>query len=198
MPEGLKPYQRSSIAHAMPSNVQLLCLAPQTWVHAERWVFPSFVTWKANGFIPRPHLDWLRQRIFSSLNLKENEPSRRIYISRQKAKGRRVRNEAAVVEMLQGWGFEWVTLEEMPFEEQVKLFHSAEIVVGPHGAGFSNLLFSGQIKVIDLLPSWSPATHFFFLAQSLGQKYSYVRAHSTPEVGEFDVNITELKKLLEL
>ena len=42
-------------------------------------------------------------------------------------------------------------LETLSITEQIALFHQAEIVVGQHGAGFTNLLFSGpQTTAIEL------------------------------------------------
>jgi Glycosyltransferase 61 len=43
---------------------------------------------------------------------------------------------------LAGAGFEKVVLELLPFDEQVALFRRAECVIGGHGAGLSNIIFS--------------------------------------------------------
>lgn len=67
---------------------------------------------------------------------------RRLYITRRDAQMRRVENEAEVVAALLPFGFETVELEGMAVTEQVLLFAAAEIVVGPHGAGFVNTVFS--------------------------------------------------------
>lgn len=67
---------------------------------------------------------------------------RRLYISRAGAqRGRPVANEREIEAILGSRGFETVRLEELRVREQAKLFASAEVVVGPHGAGFTNLVF---------------------------------------------------------
>lgn len=196
VPLELRPFQARSLALLRPDNVRLLCLPSTAWVNADKLLFPSFVTWKANGYIPEPHLNWLRQKAFAGLHLSEHRACRRIYISRRWANRRRILNESGVISMLAKYGFEEHMLEDYSFEEQVRLFHSAETVVAPHGAGLSNIIFSGRINVIDLLPSKVPATHFFFLAESLGQRYSYLMADSSPE-GDYNVDIEALKRLVE-
>ena len=69
------------------------------------------------------------------------EERRRLYISRAGAQRRPVANEREIEAILGSWGFETVRLEELRVREQAKLFASAEVVVGPHGAGFTNLVF---------------------------------------------------------
>ncbi|NOG52157.1 MAG: glycosyltransferase family 61 protein [Chloroflexi bacterium] len=75
---------------------------------------------------------------------------RRLYISRSKARRRRVLNESAVIALLAPLGFEAFTLEDLSVAEQVRLFAGAEAVVAPHGSGLTNLVFGQGIKVIEL------------------------------------------------
>lgn len=65
----------------------------------------------------------------------------RIYVSRDDAATRRVANEPEVCAVLARYGFERVLLGQLPFTEQVGMFERARIVVGPHGAGLTNVLF---------------------------------------------------------
>jgi Glycosyltransferase 61 len=67
---------------------------------------------------------------------------RRVYVSRRLASARRVLNEEQVVETVRSFGFETVCLEELPLLEQIRLFREAEAVIGPHGAGLANIVFS--------------------------------------------------------
>lgn len=78
------------------------------------------------------------------------EPRKRLYISRR-AGSRSLEDEAELEERLQAEGFESVCLEQLPIEEQVRLFEGASVVVAPHGAGLSNIVFmtSGS-RVIEI------------------------------------------------
>ena len=67
---------------------------------------------------------------------------RRIYISRKLTSARRVTNDDAVVDMVRDFGFEPVCLEQKPLSEQITIFREADVIIGPHGAGFANIVFS--------------------------------------------------------
>ena len=65
---------------------------------------------------------------------------RRIYIDREQATLRKVINNAEVKAALASYGFECVALETLGLAQKQELFANAEMVVGPAGAGFSNLV----------------------------------------------------------
>lgn len=75
------------------------------------------------------------------VGLAERQISRRVFISRSGTAIRRLVNELEITASLKSLNFEIVTLENMPFAEQVELFASATIVVALHGAGLSNIAF---------------------------------------------------------
>jgi hypothetical protein len=68
---------------------------------------------------------------------------KKIYISRSDAKIRRITNEVEIGNLLTSqFGFEIHSLTGMKFSDQVALFASASIIVGPHGAGLANCVFA--------------------------------------------------------
>jgi len=50
-------------------------------------------------------------------------------------------NQQEVLQSLRPLGFKPVWLERLPLAQQIELFYRAECVIGPHGAGLTNLLF---------------------------------------------------------
>ena len=75
----------------------------------------------------------------------------RLYISREKAKRRRVTNEAALWTELAAHGFVKLHLEELTWARQITAFRAAKVIVAPHGAGLANLVFcQSGTKVIEL------------------------------------------------
>jgi hypothetical protein len=68
-------------------------------------------------------------------------PSKKYYLSRSKAKMRRVVNENELLLVLRAHGIEWMCAEDLDFREQVQCFSNAKAILGPHGAGLANLLF---------------------------------------------------------
>lgn len=75
----------------------------------------------------------------------------KIFISRAKARRRRLVNEAEIESRLMAQGFVTVVLEDLPFLEQVRLFAHAREIVGLHGAGLTNLVFSAPgTRVVEI------------------------------------------------
>ena len=75
----------------------------------------------------------------------------KIYLSREKARRRRVVNEAELWPWLQARGFVKVCAEDLNWDQQIEVFRRAQVIVAPHGAGLANLVFcSSGTKVIEL------------------------------------------------
>jgi capsular polysaccharide biosynthesis protein len=68
----------------------------------------------------------------------------RILVSRKDASDRVLENEDELAEALVPLGFERVLLRELDYPAKVRLFAQAEIMVGSHGAGFTNVGFCHQ------------------------------------------------------
>jgi hypothetical protein len=102
------------------------------------------------------------------------QPFRLLYISRSRAKRRRISNEDEVSEMLRLLGFEKVNLEELKLIDQVKLFQQARVVIGCHGAGLTNIMFMQKNQiVIELKSNNNNYWCYFSLARAFGLKYYY-------------------------
>ena len=67
--------------------------------------------------------------------------ARKLYVARTDAQTRAMRNEAAVIEEMRRYGYEIVPPGTLSFTEQVRLFRSASVIVGAHGAGLTNIVF---------------------------------------------------------
>jgi len=82
----------------------------------------------------------------------KNPPSaEKIYISRSKARRRRITLESALIEALEKKGFGIVHPETMNWKEQINLFRHAKVIVTAHGAALANLVFCRPgTKVIEL------------------------------------------------
>jgi hypothetical protein len=75
----------------------------------------------------------------------------RLYISRARARRRRIANEAELWTQLSPRGFVKLELEELTWQQQINAFLGAKIVIAPHGAGLANLVFCAPgTKVIEL------------------------------------------------
>ncbi len=74
-----------------------------------------------------------------------------IYISRNKSRCRRIINEKELIEILKKFNFKILYLEELTIAQQKELFYNSKIVIGPHGARLTNLIFCKKnTKVIEI------------------------------------------------
>ena len=102
------------------------------------------------------------------------QPFRLLYVSREKAKRRKIRNEDYVYELLAKKGFEKLILEDIPLKNQVKLFQEARLVIGCHGAGLTNIMFMQKKQtVIELKANNNNYWCYFSIARVFGLKYYY-------------------------
>jgi capsular polysaccharide biosynthesis protein len=70
-----------------------------------------------------------------------NSKYRRIYLSRANARYRKVVNDLEFISFLEKYGFSCCSNRNLSFVDQVELFRNVEVVIAPHGAGLSNLVF---------------------------------------------------------
>lgn len=99
---------------------------------------------------------WVRETFQKVLPAPPKRTDRRLYVSRHKALCRKIINEEAFFESLRPLGFERVLAEDMSLREQIELFASASVLIGPHGAGFTNMLFMPEGSTI--LECFEPRT----------------------------------------
>jgi capsular polysaccharide biosynthesis protein len=131
--------------------------------------------------------------------------SDKVYISRSKAKVRRVINEKEVVAILKEHGFWVVLFEDYPFEQQVKIILNARYVVSNHGAGLTNMLFLPAGSSVFELRKCADSHNncYFSLACALDLKYYYQLCKSeNPDKDAFSadvyVDLKLFRKNLEL
>ncbi|MFN3077286.1 MAG: glycosyltransferase family 61 protein [Alphaproteobacteria bacterium] len=145
--------------------VSLNCHAAQV----DTLYFPSFYS---PGGYSRQQIGTLSQRLRKAFRVEDRRQHRRIYISRNDARGRRVANEAQVLERLLPLGFECVTLSGRSMADQAGLFAEADVVVAPHGAGNTNMLFAAPgSTLIEVVPADTPNICYWLLTKQNGQRY---------------------------
>jgi capsular polysaccharide biosynthesis protein len=161
----------------------------------ESWTLENF-WWQPPAVHPDDQtpgaMQWIGQKIVQSVPLGHAEKPVRIYISRTLPSARVIANEGELFPGLLEMGFQTCRLEEMPFEEQVQLFRNAEVVVGPHGAGFTNLIFSKpSTRVVEILAKGYERRCYWTSCEELEHDYQFYLGE--PEfpgrLGEPDIKI---------
>jgi FkbM family methyltransferase len=98
-----------------------------------------------------------------------------VYVSRADATHRRTSNEAAVRALVEACGFTVVEPGRMRFEEQVRAFSRARIIVGTHGAGLTNVIWAPPgALLLELLPEQLDDAGYRFLSTLAGHRHYYL------------------------
>jgi capsular polysaccharide biosynthesis protein len=140
---------------------------------------PTLVNRKEGGLAPI-YVDWLRERMRSAVEARSDQLdtesfSSRVYISRDDADRRGVSNERELVERLREYGFERYLFAEMDTVETIALLMQADIVVAPHGAGLTDILYADDAAVIELSRGTEPNTWaYYMLADQVGLRYRHL------------------------
>jgi hypothetical protein len=94
-------------------------------------------------------------------------------------------NHDALLELLKKKrpDLEWLVFDSQPFLETVALFSRAQIVVAPHGAGLTNMLFSPpDTRVIEIMPTKNPNLCYYHLAALLKFEHCIVPCEHLPDL----------------
>ena len=168
----------------------------------ESWTFEHFWWQPPTSHDHTPGaMQWIGQQIVQSIPIGQAENPVWFYISRTLPSARVIANEEELLPGLLEMGFRICHLEKMPFEEQVRLFQNAEMVVGPHGAGFTNLIFSKPgTRVVEILAKGYERRCYWTLSSELGHDYRFhLGQPKFPErKGEPDIEVNAVQLLSAL
>jgi capsular polysaccharide biosynthesis protein len=135
---------------------------------------------------------------------KKNRCSKKIFIDRSESifKHCQIINNNEVKNNLIKMGFSIHKTGAMSFFEQIYLFNNAKVIVGAHGAAFTNLVFcKPKTKIIEIIPKSHPNTvnkkiskvknlnYFRFITKDLKE--------NEKTTGDIVVNINALNKKLK-
>ena len=124
------------------------------------------------GLVNKYILNYLRFLVNSNTKIQKKV----LWITRTK---RRVLNEKQIVERLKiNYSVTIVDLEKISVAEQINLFNKHEVYIGPHGAGFTNIVFINSVykrKLIEIFPEGLGTPTYSMISSSQNIKhYSYV------------------------
>jgi capsular polysaccharide biosynthesis protein len=98
---------------------------------------------------------------------------RKLYLSRADASTRQLVNEAALGEMLAGFGFETIVPGVMPYREQLEHMRTASHVIGVHGAALTHLLLCPPgTRVLEIFHPLYGTPAFAVIALACGLDYA--------------------------
>jgi len=187
---------REALECILPENFTIEYVQPDQWFELENFILPSYVSSRANAFMPPEYYDFIRENTFKRLGVqKPTSATGRYYISRDRAKHRRITNEDEVAGLLAEFGFEKILIEDYTFQQQVELFRNAEAIVSPHGAALGGIMYGEDLKVCVLYPEARPAGYFYTLARGLGHQHFCLNGNGQ-EDDDFHVEPDDLRRVL--
>ena len=153
--------------------------------------------------IPTWLITWLRKKYIKKKYTNKNLP-KRIFINREfdsNLVARKIVNNQEVENLLINLGFKSISLSDLNFVDQIKLFKNANFIVGLHGAGFANMVFSNKRTKILEIASINNGNVLLSLAKKCKLNYKRIIGINISKKLKFQnshvlVDINKLKKLI--
>jgi capsular polysaccharide biosynthesis protein len=160
-------------------------------VEVERLFYPEMLS--PTGHTSPHAIAWLRDVFAGHLSLAL--PHRRLYVTRRDAR-RRILNEDAVITLVGQYGFEVVCPGDLSVVEQVTHFSEASVIVGPHGAGFTNMIFAPEgATLVELFGSNYVNGCFWAITNLRRQRHAFVTFDT--ETLDYSVDLDRVRAILE-
>ena len=163
-----KPFVRDLVGMFQLKEERLRALDQGHGYRMEKLIAPSPVS-----ILGSPHraiASFFRKHLPRSVQTAGKK--RRLWISRRNAKERVVFREEKLHGFLRRHGFCICELENLPIAEQMALFSDASLIVAPHGAGLTNLLFTRpNTLVLEMFPFGYINQCYRVLASTMKSRY---------------------------
>ncbi len=173
-----KPFQRQTLEQLGIPGDRILESDRHPHLQASRLVVPSFAS--PLGWATPESIEFLRSHFLSPPSTPSNSP-KRLYLSRQTARYRNVINEADLIQCLDKQGFTVITLDKYSVQEQAQLFANAEVIVAPHGAALTNLVFcQPKTTVLELFSPNYIRYYYWSICQYLKLNHYYAIGTALP------------------
>lgn len=119
-------------------------------------------------------LEFVRKNVLKKLP-KDYKGYKRIFLSRKNASARRTYNEEDVIKLVEKYNFSIIYVEEKSLEEQAAIFNEAELILGPTGAAFTNMIFcKSTCKIICFTNYAIDLSIFSTIANLIGIDMQYI------------------------
>ncbi|MGY6073935.1 glycosyltransferase family 61 protein [Actinobacillus pleuropneumoniae] len=160
------------------------------WLSFDELIIPCFSTFGHLHTLTKYYTEITNYPI---INSKSREDIKRIYVSRANAKMRRVINEDVIVSELIARGFSIIEPGNYSKLEQREIFSNAEVVIGPHGMGIANSVFSKNLKaILEIMNTDYHRISYFRTAQLKGCLYAAYYVNPLPLDASYNNNYGDI------
>lgn len=186
--DNLKPFQIELLKLVGVEDLDLV-----SWVEHQKVKVKKLIVGKSrrtgtnmDEIVSPSGMKWLRETVYS--NLLKSKPlfKKRFFLSRQDTDSRRIVNYDELLPLFEKFEIEVVSTDSLSVVEQVNLFMYAEFVFSVHGAGLTNIIFSENLTILELIGNvdvegdfqWYCA--YYSMSQALGHRYSFLSCETIP------------------
>ena len=125
----------------------------------------------------------------------QNIPGHRLlYLKRGTTKLRKLRNADEVNDMMSAEGFHLAEFGWQDFKNQIAAFRHADLVVGTHGAGLSNIVWKKHGNLLEIFPRNARKTVYLNIAARRQWTYGYHFAGPEGHNQSFEVDVEALRQ----
>ncbi len=170
-----RPFMKESLTLLGINSDCIIPARKDIYIQADTLIVPSIAS--PFGYPSEYTINFLRKTFIplAQKSIEFRKFSKKVFISRKRSNRRKIINEDDVFGLFEPYGFVAYNLEDLSVLEQVALFHNAEIIVGEHGAGLTNLVFAQpETKVVEIFQARYDAM-YWYLSQALKLKYIGVK-----------------------
>lgn len=193
LPPRLTAYQQKSLELLGVPAARMVPFDGRCW-EVDRLYYPEHLSPIGS---PSPHaVRWLQARLMPKTTASRKR-RRRLYVTRRDASQRMLLNEGEVIGHLLTAGFEVICPGELSLTDQIAAFAEADVVVGPHGAAFANMLFApAGATLIELFGNNYIHGCYWALANICSHRHAFL---SGPAEGlNYRIPLEQLKQLLAM
>ena len=200
----IKPWQLSTLSIFNIGNDKLINSNLHRHIQADKILAVSH-PWYSKGLILNEAKNlpsWIINEIAFKFEKygKKFECNDKIFIDRRESKYNhcQIINDEEIKTYLKRKGFAVYKVGELNFFEQIYLFQNAKIVIGAHGAAFTNLIFCKEnTKVLDIIPENHPNTVDETIAKVKNLNFKFIRTKVLAEKekvnGDIFLSVNEMK-----
>lgn len=145
--------------------------------------------------------EWARKRLITQA---QPVAGPHLYLTRGKAaaNARRFRNVEDVQALMERHAISWFDPQEHDLATQIATLAQASLIVAPHGAGLTNLMFRQgyPTDVIEIVNQTHSTPHFYMMCLQRGFSHHWTRAHSDrgkENIASSLVDIEALERLIQ-
>jgi len=106
---------------------------------------------------------------------------KKFFISRKDAPRRKVINEEDLSQMLEVFGIETIQIKDYTFQEIIYLFRNSEVIISPHSAALTNMIFCSNklVSLFEIFPTQDILPYYYELAAELNIEYNIIIIENT-------------------